>query len=280
MTPLAGWLAAATSVLAAVAAAAPAGAQYRHFGGSSYYLLDMREASPGSALEEVTGRQVRDTMMVSCTVQRNELQLSLEFTDADGTVSERQGSSVHTETRDEQGHRLTLDTSTYADGRLVERLVLTAEETGEGLDVITTDPAGGRYALAGDIRFSSSLVRETITAIGLGLGSFEYLEYDGVGGPGEVLRLEGTIGAPSTDPVTGLDPALAERVGIAGLRHWPVEYRYFEDDASEPIYQFHSVVFENGFALDTIYIFRDYSLDLTLVDFDPPRIDGCPGGEG
>ncbi len=236
--------------------------------GVSFYELSMASAAPASGISDVSGRVVDSLKRPSCAAYHNDSEMVMRL-EASGMTLEQTAKASYVEEAD----RLEFDATMTMNGAVAETAKGSAQRRPDGSIEVQRAGTAEPIILDGPIAFPVAMTHAAVEAALAGKDRLQINQYDGLGSPTLVHAMDITIGEASTAPVEGLDPALAEKLGLTGLRHWPIRFASFERQSGNvdqtPEFTISSEVFENGFAMQAIYDFGAFAMRLDLVDFQP-----------
>lgn len=252
--------------LAAIAGPAAAADPVPIIRGTAFYDISLERAEPSSGISDLGGRMVDVVEEPSCGTYSESAQLVMELTVSTGQTLTQVAVSNYVEDAD----GLTFDATMSMNGTVAEASKGRAVRSQEGLRVTLEKPQADEIILPADAVFPLEMVERAIAAALAGESSLELTTYDGLGDGTTVRTTSILIGEPSTDPIEGEEGQMAAALGLGGMRHWPMTFTAFPGgqaaDAT-PAYSISSQVFENGFAVNSVYDFRLFAMRLHLLDF-------------
>lgn len=244
--------------------------------GIAFYEITMQSADPESGIVAASGRVVDSLTQTSCAQQKNETEMVFQLDLASGGSVSQTAKSTYLE----EGDRLTFESRLEMNGVVADASRGTAARQADGSVAVTLQtPTERQVEVAGPIVFPIAMARQAVAAALAGSDRLELDLYDGLGGGDLVHSIIVTIGEPSVDPVPGVDPAILDRLGVAGKRHWPMRFTSFLRAGNvdqTPEFTISSHVFENGFGLASVYDFGAFAMRLELVDFQKIEPEPCP----
>lgn len=260
---------AAALAVATVAIAAPAAAENAPLATfRSVHDLVLDRASPSQGVVGVTARLVTEFTGAACKAFTDRTRFVMQTTDDDG---KRQVSDLQQTTTESITGHFTFDERVYANNKLVEQSLGTADRGPDGkIAVSLSKPAEKPVSLAATVVFPTELLRKTVAAAKDGKRFLAQNLYSGDSAGETIYATSTVIGAMSTALDFGADTLIGQ-TDFATMAHWPVTIAYFDTKTggdAVPLYVTSYVLYENGMVSHLKINYPDFALVGTLTSFD------------
>jgi EipB-like len=242
----------------------------------SVHDLVLDSSAPSESLLSVKARLVTEFTGSACKGYTDQTRFVMETTDKDGT---RQTSDLRQLTVETVGRHFTFDERVYADNKLAEQSVGSADRADSGVISVTlAKPAQKELSLPAAVLFPTELLQKTLAAA---VDGKRFLTFDLYSGDSEgetVYSTSTVIGPMLTSTAAGTDGPLAQ-TPFAALPHWAVTISYFDKKKAgdpNPLYATSYVVYQNGMVGHLRIIYADFALVGTLTSLDVLPAAPCP----
>lgn len=235
------------------------------------YDLEMKDASDGSGVKNLTGRMVYEFNGSACEGFTTSFRYVTKINNGENErVSDQQTTSFESG----DGKIFRFLTKSFVDKVLDKETSGTAELSSKGLSVDLTKPAEEKLNLDQSF-FPTTHMVDMLGRAEKGEKFYEASIFDGSEDADRNLTTTVILG----DRNTGAEPGADEAIGktIKGADYFPVSVSYFDakSDKSqdEPVYQIGFKLYENGITRDLIMDYGDFSMTGKLVDlkvYDKP----------
>jgi len=234
----------------------------------SVHDLTLDPARPSEGVIAVAARLVTEFTGAACKGYTDQTRFVMQTTQDNGKL---QLSDLRQTTTETSAGRFTFDERVYANNKLVEQSVGTAEHTADGgVTVSLSKPDKKQLSLSSMVAFPTELLRKTVAAAKEGKAFLAYDLYSGDTAGETVYGTSTVIGPMSTALDFGAD-VLIGQTDFATMPHWPVTIAYFDQKTrgdAVPLYVTSYVLYENGMITHLKIAYPDFTLVGKLTSFD------------